>query len=138
MSAEEGLLLDVVEHPEDDTPRLVYADWLDEHGGAKRAARAELIRVQCELARLPEEDDRVPALRRREEELLARPGDAWVKALDVPAADYEFRRGFVEQVALGVRQFLTQAEALFRATPVRRLKLLRLSQSKIPVAELAG
>ena len=34
--------------PQDDTPRLVYADWLDEHGDP---ARAEFIRVQVELAR---------------------------------------------------------------------------------------
>lgn len=32
--------------PDDDAPRLVYADWLDEHG---QPDRAELIRVQVEL-----------------------------------------------------------------------------------------
>src|SRR5260370_37026404 len=37
------------ENPDDDGPRLVYADWLEEHGDT---ARAEVIRVQCELARL--------------------------------------------------------------------------------------
>jgi uncharacterized protein (TIGR02996 family) len=36
--------------PDDDTPRLMLADALDEAGDG---ARAELIRVQCELARLP-------------------------------------------------------------------------------------
>jgi uncharacterized protein (TIGR02996 family) len=34
--------------PEDDGPRLIYADWLDENGECERA---EFIRVQCELAR---------------------------------------------------------------------------------------
>lgn len=34
--------------PDDDLPRLVYADWLDEHG---RGEMAELIRVQCEADR---------------------------------------------------------------------------------------
>jgi uncharacterized protein (TIGR02996 family) len=38
------------ESPDDDTPRLVYADWLDDHD---EPARATFIRVQCELARLP-------------------------------------------------------------------------------------
>jgi uncharacterized protein (TIGR02996 family) len=33
--------------PADDLPRLVYADWLDEHG---QPERAEFIRVGCELA----------------------------------------------------------------------------------------
>jgi uncharacterized protein (TIGR02996 family) len=36
--------------PEDDTPRLVFADWLDEHDDPQRA---EFIRVQVELARRP-------------------------------------------------------------------------------------
>jgi uncharacterized protein (TIGR02996 family) len=36
--------------PDDDLPRLVYADWLEEHG---RADLAALIRAQCELERLP-------------------------------------------------------------------------------------
>jgi uncharacterized protein (TIGR02996 family) len=33
--------------PDDDAPRLVYADWLEEHGDPDRA---EFIRVQCRLA----------------------------------------------------------------------------------------
>jgi uncharacterized protein (TIGR02996 family) len=45
-----ALLRAVCHSPADDAPRLVYADWLDEHG---RPERAEFIRVQCELARLP-------------------------------------------------------------------------------------
>ena len=44
----------IAETPEDDTPRLVFADWLDEKG---RQPRAEFIRVQCELARLPADAD---------------------------------------------------------------------------------
>jgi len=54
-------LLDAIRAaPDDDAPRLVYADWLDEHG---QPERAEFIRVQCELAR-----QESPALRRREAE----------------------------------------------------------------------
>ncbi len=34
--------------PDDDTPRLAYADWLEEQG---QGERAEFIRVQCELAK---------------------------------------------------------------------------------------
>ncbi len=48
MTADELALLRGVEAaPDDDLLRLVYADWLDEQG---RHARAEFIRVQCELA----------------------------------------------------------------------------------------
>lgn len=37
----------ILETPDDDFPRLAYADFLDERG---QAARAEFIRVQCALA----------------------------------------------------------------------------------------
>jgi uncharacterized protein (TIGR02996 family) len=47
--SEAGLLAAIIDDPDDDTPRLVYADWLEEHGDD---ARAEFIRVQCRLARL--------------------------------------------------------------------------------------
>jgi uncharacterized protein (TIGR02996 family) len=29
-----AFLRDIIDNPEDDTPRLVFADWLDEHGDA--------------------------------------------------------------------------------------------------------
>jgi uncharacterized protein (TIGR02996 family) len=37
MSAGNGLLQDIIENPTDDVPRLVYADWLEEHGAEERA-----------------------------------------------------------------------------------------------------
>ena len=40
---EEAFLEDIVAHPDDDAPRLVFADWLDDHGDADRA---EFIRLQ--------------------------------------------------------------------------------------------
>src|SRR2546430_151755 len=46
------LLAAVCAAPEDDDPRLVYADWLEEHGQAQaQCARAEFIRLQIALAR---------------------------------------------------------------------------------------
>jgi uncharacterized protein (TIGR02996 family) len=42
-----ALLKAVCRNKADDLPRLVYADWLDEHG---RPERAEFIRLQCALA----------------------------------------------------------------------------------------
>ena len=42
-----GALADIIAHPEDDTPRLIYADWLDDHD---QSERAEFIRIQCSIA----------------------------------------------------------------------------------------
>lgn len=49
MTDESALLAAVIADPADDAPRLVYADWLDDHG---EEARAEFIRTQIALARL--------------------------------------------------------------------------------------
>src|SRR5678815_2596982 len=48
MTDEPAFIRAVLDCPHDDTPRLVYADWLDEHG---QPERAEFIRVQCAVAR---------------------------------------------------------------------------------------
>ena len=44
---QDAFVADIVANPEDDTPRLIYADWLEDHGGEDGEARAEFIRAQC-------------------------------------------------------------------------------------------
>ena len=72
-----GFLQAICEEPDDDAHRLVYADWLDDHGDADRA---EFIRLQCALARMDDEDE---AMKAREAELLRLHGEAWVAELPV-------------------------------------------------------
>jgi len=68
VTADELALLRGVEAaPDDDLPRLVYADWLDEHG---RHARADFIRVQCELASIERRLPGMTAEEKREAEVL--------------------------------------------------------------------
>src|SRR5947209_6043535 len=50
MSESDPFLAAILGAPDDDLPRLIYADWLDERGDP---ARAEFILLQVELARLP-------------------------------------------------------------------------------------
>ena len=40
----------IIEHPDEDASRLIFADWLDEHD---QPERAEFIRLQCQRARAP-------------------------------------------------------------------------------------
>src|SRR5207344_2104774 len=55
----------ILAHPDDDAPRLIYADWLDEQGDADRA---EFIRLQVQLSRMPTGDpDRGPMYARSRE-----------------------------------------------------------------------
>jgi uncharacterized protein (TIGR02996 family) len=50
--SEQAFLRAIVENPEDDALRLIFADWLDERDDP----RAAFIRTQCQLARLPPGD----------------------------------------------------------------------------------
>lgn len=43
VAMEKEFIRDIVAHPEDDTPRLVLADWLEEQG---REIQGEFIRCQ--------------------------------------------------------------------------------------------
>ena len=57
---EQALLAAVCADPDGDLPRLVYADWCDDHG---RPERGEFIRLGCALARpTPAGPDRTQAL----------------------------------------------------------------------------
>ena len=47
MTEAEAFLAAIIANPDDDLPRLVFADWLDEHDDS---LRAEFIRGQCALA----------------------------------------------------------------------------------------
>ncbi|MEO2088149.1 MAG: TIGR02996 domain-containing protein [Gemmataceae bacterium] len=71
MSDREAFVAAVAASPEDDLPRLVFADWLDENGDPERA---EFVRVQCELAKpavWQDTDFRDPLLARMRELLDA-------------------------------------------------------------------
>ena len=57
VNSEHGAFLDAIcREPADDTARLVYADYLEEHGEPERA---EFVRRQCrgEAATVPPVDD---------------------------------------------------------------------------------
>jgi uncharacterized protein (TIGR02996 family) len=90
MSDEPALLSTIITHAEEDTPRLAYADWLDEHGDPDRA---EFIRTQIRLADLsPVHADWI-TLTERQLELVARLKERFLIA-DVGAFDSADRFSF--------------------------------------------
>jgi uncharacterized protein (TIGR02996 family) len=116
----DAFLRTVLAAPDDDAPRLIYADWLDEQG---ECDRAEFIRVQCALARGGWEGDRGPELRRRERELLRRHEGAWVGALADFVSGWTFERGFVGGLTVMTEAFLRHAALIFELAPARHVKL---------------
>ena len=140
MTQDEAFLQSIGEDPDDDGPRLIYADWLEERGDP----RGEFIRVQVELARTPPSDPRVPLWKEREAQLLEAHWDAWTLPLRELLVDdrlgvprevqiqrkYQpralrewFRRGFPEKLQLEVRICVECGEALLRVAPLRHLCL---------------
>jgi uncharacterized protein (TIGR02996 family) len=78
VSRQAQLLDAILDDPDDNNIRLVYADWLEEHGDESDRARAEFIRVQIELAKLEERDPRRPVLEEREQDLQVEHEDQWL------------------------------------------------------------
>jgi uncharacterized protein (TIGR02996 family) len=114
----EPFLKTIVENPEDDTPRLAYADWLDESGDEDRA---EFIRLQIAgAAELPEGDPR----RVRVAELERRNYDRWYAELPAthPISWALLRRGFFCGVtAWSVAELTACCREVFAASPVEYL-----------------
>jgi uncharacterized protein (TIGR02996 family) len=104
----------IVANLDDDTPRLVYADWLDEQGDGDRA---EFIRVQVERTRLPAWDAAQVRLRLREQELLMQHGEDWLAELPaIKGARWEgFRRGIVAEVSFTSFEAMRQSAHACRA-----------------------
>src|SRR5262245_17218552 len=105
---EAAFLAKVCANPDDDGPRLIFADYLDEIGDPRGA----FIRVQCALARLDSADPSRHELKDVEEAYLARYRDNWTRPLRGLGAG-ELRRGFVEVVTLSAERFLSHGELLF-------------------------
>lgn len=115
-ASREALLEEVLAHPDEDAPRLVYADWLSDRGDP----RGELISVQCELDKT-RDPDRFLELEARQVALLSAHGAEWVGRLAQEALQVQFRRGFVEQVTVLDAGALAAVGVLFEREPVRSL-----------------
>src|SRR5262245_30142891 len=98
MSEEDALLAAIHANPDDDTPRLVYADWLDEHD---QPERAEFIRVQVEVSHMTDDDPREEPLRARRWKLWRAHCEQWTAEIGIVESDkvkVEFRRGFIDEL----------------------------------------
>jgi carbon storage regulator CsrA len=134
-SPEERAFLDaVLQTPDDEGIRLIFADWLEEHDDPF----GEFIRTQCALAALPGDDERRPALEQREQVLWAEHAGTWRKYLPLVLRSAPFERGFVETVHLSIGEFLGNAEGIFATAPVRRLRCVRPASPFLPNNEVAS
>jgi uncharacterized protein (TIGR02996 family) len=85
--------------PDDDVPRLVLADWLQDHGDA----RGELVHLQVRRSRLADGDPDHARFRPREMRLLAQHSLRWLGPLADRASEWTFWRGLLEVEARAER-----------------------------------
>ncbi|MEK6236728.1 MAG: TIGR02996 domain-containing protein [Planctomycetales bacterium] len=116
---EKAFLAEIVENPEDDDPRLVYADWLEERG----EPRAEFIRVQCEHAQMKSVAPTLLPEWNRENRLLHANERRWMKELRPFLINWTFERGFVEQVCMRGSVVLSDGDRVFGRSPIRELRI---------------
>ena len=121
----------ILERPDDDLARLVYADYLDETGDPERA---EFIRVQIEIANSSDGDPRFSALRRRQNELQKRRVE-W--RLPIRGIQH-FHRGFVESIAVTADWLIHSPIEILRAAPIRELRVINADNYVVDLARVPG
>jgi uncharacterized protein (TIGR02996 family) len=109
MTEDERLLQAIFEAPDDDALRLVFADWLQERGKPRLAARGELMRVQCALARDGLDGRHRQELEASERELLRAHRKAWLGPLVQHVRRWSYRRGLAE-VSMSAGKLLKKSE----------------------------
>jgi uncharacterized protein (TIGR02996 family) len=123
MSDRDALLAAIRARPDEDVPRLMFADYLEEHGEAGRAA---FIRAQIELARTPPWEPLAVKCRWRTPEVVS--GKQFVPTLPkvdgtyVQWAKEPFRRGFGwELLVRSILLWAEFAEPVLAREPVGKL-----------------
>jgi uncharacterized protein (TIGR02996 family) len=127
MDTAAALIAAVKDRPDDDTPRLAYADWCDDNAGdtpdpERARGRAALIRWQCR----PENSDTNWPGTDPKHWLRMPTGELFYAPAPVapPAGAWLYRRGFIEWVECPAADWLTHADAILAEHPVSRVRLL--------------
>jgi uncharacterized protein (TIGR02996 family) len=120
---EAKLLAAIMAAPDDTAPRLVYADWLTEHGDP----RGEFITISCELNRplwtnrtIPNGEGRKGELGAQQQALLKKHGKAWLEPVRPFLRTWVWERGFIERLYVNA-SFFPGSRTVFEQHPVRTL-----------------
>ena len=122
MTDRDALYRAILAFPDEDTPRLAFADWFQENG---QPERADFIRAQIEFARAEPFSPSARAAAGRAEPLLRAHRLAWGSHLPEYAEDFAFVRGFVGQVTLEAARAPRVLSDVFGNDPVQALRVVR-------------
>ncbi len=131
MSDADKFLAAIIAEPDDDLPRLVFADWLEENGDSDRA---EFIRLQCAAEREPFASSQRGMMVARADRLLAANKARW--SIPLIHGVQKFRRGFVEHLHISADDLIQHAGQIERAAPVTGLRLSAVADRSIRLVEI--
>ncbi|HYH68204.1 MAG TPA: TIGR02996 domain-containing protein [Urbifossiella sp.] len=142
MTDRDALYAAVLAAPDDDTPRLVFADYLDDTGVRADGIRARFVRNQVALARAEPWSDEFDTLYRATAPVEDHYRKAWATGIDgivIPDGN-AFDRGFLGRVTCFSKRFVADAAKLFAAHPVRAVKFSAMNSTRgaATAAELAA
>jgi uncharacterized protein (TIGR02996 family) len=122
MTDAEAIFAGILADPNDDMPRLVFADWLEENG---QEEWAEFIRVQIEIESVPRSEPRHKELSRRARKLLAHQKEVWLHPFQklLPGCYVKFERGFVSIIKASYSYVFFNAHQLWPMAPIREVQV---------------
>src|SRR5215475_13870570 len=81
LNEERAFLTAILERPHDDTTKLVYADWLEEHGDPRAEYLRLMVKVRQERVITPEQRQRHNELSAELKELRTQERQEWIIAV---------------------------------------------------------
>ena len=132
----QSLYAGICAQPDEDTPRLALADFLDEQGGKDNQFRADFIRTHCQLSREEpwskpwrELNARWGKLRGRADDLAIKHKLPWVAHLKGRIRAFYFDRGLVGELTLFSKRFVNEGASYFEQDPIRGVKFVKLDST---------
>lgn len=124
MNEENAFLAAIIAQPDDTTTRLVFADWLEEHGDPDRAA---FIRLQIQQSHLAEEDPACEEIQHQTCPLFEKNKSKWLA--DLPAwlqqevSAHNFTRGFLSNFNKTAAKVARIPQRVWAGHPIQELAL---------------
>jgi uncharacterized protein (TIGR02996 family) len=142
MSERDAIYRGICLSPEDDFPRLVYADVLDESGDESDRDQAEFIRLQIENKKLEAHTPEKITIEHRISQLMNKHKAAWTSQLPrwindavERTPDCDFRRGFPDCIHITMDSFQEVSDDLIEMCPARYFRIHHIEDSGEALAQ---
>lgn len=126
------LLSEILDNPDDDLPRLIYADYLEDCGDPRGA----FIRAQCQLAQLDFLNPKYYDWYKQSSILQREHGPGWAEQINQDLKKSKFHRGFIEEVTILASALVKTKGEILSQTPINWMRLNRVKGKGDAIANL--